>query len=159
MSTLEGKPAPAFSLPGSDGKTHSLATCKGSYTVLYFYPKDDTPGCTKEACGFRDVFEEMRALGAQVLGISPDDNDSHQASIQKYSMPFTLLADEERQMMKAYGAFGEKMMYGKPVVGVIRSTVILDRKGVVVRHWAKVPKAETHPESVLASLREIMAKG
>lgn len=158
MSTLEGKPAPAFSLAGSDGKTHSLASCLGKTTVLYFYPKDDTPGCTKEACGFRDAFAEMRKLGAQVLGVSADDGASHAEFIAKFALPFTLLSDPDRSVMTAYGAYGQKMMYGKPVTGVIRSTVVIDPTGVVVRHWAKVPKAETHPESVLAYLRESVAK-
>jgi peroxiredoxin Q/BCP len=153
MATLEGSPAPAFSLPGSDGKTWSLASLKGKTSVIYFYPKDDTPGCTKESCGFRDHHAELKKLGVQVLGVSADDQASHEAFIGKYSLPFTLLSDESRDMMKAYQAYGEKMMYGKPVVGVIRSTVVIDGKGVVVKHWQKVPKAETHPEAVLEYIK------
>jgi peroxiredoxin Q/BCP len=153
MPSLEGKPAPAFDLPANDGKTYSLASLKGRKIVLYFYPKDDTPGCTKEACGFRDLSVELKKLGVQVLGVSADDLDSHQAFVDKFKLSFPLLSDASRTVMKAYGAYGEKMMYGKAVIGVIRSTVVIDEQGKVIKHWQKVPKAETHPESVMDFLR------
>jgi peroxiredoxin Q/BCP len=149
MSKLEGNKAPEFSLPGSDGKTHALKDYAGSKLVIYFYPKDDTPGCTKEACGFRDDFVKLKKLGVAVLGISRDSVASHQKFAAKYKLPFTLLADEETKIMQAYGAWGEKMMYGKPVTGTIRSTVVIDEKGKVIKHWAKVSNAEEHPSVVL----------
>jgi peroxiredoxin Q/BCP len=149
--SLEGKKAPAFSLAGSDGKNHSLADYKGKTVVLYFYPKDDTPGCTKEACGFRDHFKEI-AKHAVVLGMSKDSVASHGKFISKYKLPFTLLSDPDAAVMKAYGAFGEKLMYGKPVQGTIRSTVVIGPDGKVVKHWTAVKKAEEHPADVLAFL-------
>lgn len=151
--SLEGKKAPNFSLEGSDGKTHSLADFKGKTVVLYFYPKDDTPGCTKEACGFRDHFEEISKL-AVVLGVSKDSIASHKKFSDKYKLPFVLLSDPDAKVMTAYGAYGEKMMYGKPVMGTIRSTVVIGPDGKVVKHWPTVKKAETHPEEVLAFLKE-----
>ena len=152
MSSLEGKKAPAFKLKGSDGKTHALSDYKGRTVVLYFYPKDDTPGCTKEACGFRDLYADLSDKHAVVLGVSRDDVDSHNAFIGKYDLPFTLLSDPDAKVMTAYGAYGKKMMYGKEVEGVIRSTVIIGPDGKVVKHWAKVPKAEAHPAKVLEAL-------
>jgi len=150
MGSLEGKKAPAFSLPGSDGKVHTLAGYKGKVVVLYFYPKDDTPGCTKEACGFRDGHAALVKAGVVVLGVSKDGVASHGKFIEKYSLPFVLLSDEDTAVMQAYGAWGEKLMYGKPVTGTIRSTVVIDAKGTVVRHWSPVRNAEEHPAEVLA---------
>lgn len=152
MSKLEGKKAPDFVCEGSDGKTHALKDYAGKTVVLYFYPKDDTPGCTKEACGFRDLNKEILKTGAVILGVSRDSVASHKKFIAKYKLPFVLLSDPDTVMMTRYGAFGKKMMYGKEVEGVIRSTVIIGPDGKVIKHWAKVPKAETHPESVLATL-------
>ncbi|MCD8481447.1 MAG: peroxiredoxin, partial [Verrucomicrobia bacterium] len=149
---LEGKKAPAFSLSGSDGKTHRLEDYAGKSVVLYFYPKDDTPGCTKEACGFRDLNKDILKKGAVILGVSPDDAASHNAFIKKFKLPFVLLSDPDTKVMTKYGAYGKKMMYGKEVVGVIRSTVLIGPDGKVIKHWAKVPQAETHPEQVLAAL-------
>ncbi len=154
MSNLEGKKAPEFSLSGSDGKTHTLVGYKGKTVVLYFYPKDDTPGCTKEACGFRDGFSKMAKLGAVVLGVSKDSIASHQKFAGKFKLPFVLLSDPDTKVMQAYGAWGEKMMYGKPVTGTIRSTVVIDGSGKVLKHWAKVSNAEEHPEDVLDFLAE-----
>ena len=122
--------------------------------ILYFYPRDDTPGCTKEACGFRDAWDELGELGAVVLGVSADDADSHQRFAAKYRLPFTLLSDPDRSVMTAYGAYGEKTMYGKKVTGVIRSTVWIGPDGRVRRHWARVANAAEHPGKVLAALRE-----
>ncbi len=152
MGLLEGKKAPDFSLKGSDGKTHKLSDYAGKPVVLYFYPKDDTPGCTKEACGFRDLNKELQKKGATVLGISRDDLDAHNRFIEKYKLPFVLLSDPDAKVMARYGAFGKKKMYGKEVEGVIRSTVLVGPDGKVAKHWARVPKAETHPEQVLAAL-------
>lgn len=152
MSSLENKKAPAFSLQGSDGKTHTLADYAGKKVVVYFYPKDDTPGCTKEACGFRDLHQDIQKKGAVILGISRDDKASHKQFIDKYTLPFVLLSDPDLRVMKAYGAYGKKIMYGKEVEGVIRSTVLIGPDGTVIKHWRKVPKAETHPEHVVAAL-------
>ncbi|MDO3379016.1 peroxiredoxin [Geoalkalibacter halelectricus] len=154
MATLEGKPAPPFSLAGSDGKTHSLTDYQGRTLVVYFYPRDNTPGCTKEACAFRDLHAQVRDLDAQVLGVSRDSLASHDKFIGKFGLPFVLLSDPDAEMMQAYGAFGEKTMYGKKVTGVIRSTVVIGPDGRVLKHWPKVAKAETHPEQVLDFLRQ-----
>jgi len=149
MASLTGKKAPDFELAGSDGKTHRLADYKGKTMVLYFYPRDSTPGCTKEACGFRDDYKALQKQGAVVLGVSKDSVSSHQGFIDKFKLPFVLLSDPDTKVMKAYGAWGEKMMYGKPVTGTIRSTVVIGPDGKVQRHWATVKKAEQHPAEVL----------
>lgn len=152
---LEGKKAPAFSLEGSDGKTHGLEDYKNKTVVLYFYPKDDTPGCTKEACGFRDLNANIKKTGAVVLGVSKDGAESHKKFTAKYKLPFVLLSDPNLEVMKKYGAYGKKMMYGKEVQGTIRSTVVIGPKGDVVKHWPTVRKAEAHPEEVLAFLKSL----
>jgi peroxiredoxin Q/BCP len=152
MSRLEGKPAPDFTLTDQRGKQVSLADYAGRDVILYFYPRDDTPGCTKEACGFRDHWKELRKLGVAVLGVSPDGEASHAKFAEKYELPFTLLSDPDRKVMTRYGAFGEKMMYGKKTKGVIRSTVWIGKDGVVKKHWARVAKAADHPEQVLEAL-------
>jgi peroxiredoxin Q/BCP len=154
MANLEGKKAPAFSLEGSDGKKHSLADYAGETVVLYFYPKDDTPGCTKEACGFRDLGASLKKSNVVVLGVSKDSTESHKKFAGKYKLPFTLLSDPQLEVMKKYGAFGKKLMYGKPVQGTIRSTVVIGPKGEVIKHWPTVKKAEAHPEEVLAYLKQ-----
>ena len=154
MANLEGKKAPAFILQGNDGKTHSLEDYKGKTGVLYFYPKDDTPGCTKEACGFRDLGASLKKAGAVVLGVSKDGIDSHNNFAAKYKLPFTLLSDPKTEVMKKYGAFGKKLMYGKTVEGTIRSTVVIGPKREVIKHWPTVKKAEAHPKEVLAFLKE-----
>ena len=153
MAIQEGKAAPAFTLPDQSGKNVSLKDFAGKNVILYFYPKDDTPGCTKEACGFRDGWKDLQKLGAVVLGVSADDAASHQKFISKYKLPFTLLSDADRKVMEKYGAWGEKIMYGKKTVGVIRSTVWIGPDGKVKKHWARVPKAEAHPEKVLEALK------
>src|SRR5262245_16297352 len=153
MPIEEGKAAPAFTLPDQDGKKISLKDLAGKNVILYFYPKDDTPGCTKEACGFRDGWKELQKLGAVVLGVSADSGESHKKFISKYKLPFTLLSDTDRKVMEKYGAWGEKMMYGKKTVGVIRSTVWIGPDGKVKKHWARVPKADAHPEKVLEALK------
>ena len=153
MAIEEGKAAPAFTLRNQDGDKVSLKDFRGKHVIVYFYPKDDTPGCTKEACGFRDLWSEIEATGAVVLGVSPDDAASHTKFIDKYSLPLTLLSDPDRKMMIRYGAYGEKNMYGKITMGVIRSTVWIGPDGKVVRHWRKVPKAADHPAKVLEALQ------
>ena len=153
MANLEGKKAPAFNLEGNDGKKHSLEDYQGKTVVLYFYPKDDTPGCTKEACGFRDLGAALKKSNAVVLGVSKDGVESHNKFATKYKLPFTLLSDPKTEVMKKNGAFGKKLMYGKTVEGTIRSTVVIDPKGEVVKHWPTVKKAEAHPEEVLSFLK------
>ena len=149
---LEGKKAPEFLLEGSDGKQHTLKQYAGKTVVIYFYPKDSTPGCTKEACGFRDNYKELTDRGVVVLGVSKDSIASHGKFITNYSLPFVLLSDPDCSMMQAYEAFGEKVMCGKKTTGTIRSTVIVGPDGKVKKQWAKVAKAEQHPDQVLAYL-------
>jgi thioredoxin-dependent peroxiredoxin len=150
---LEGKTAPAFTLPDADGKPVSLSDFAGKNVILYFYPKDDTPGCTKEACGFRDDWSALKKANAVVLGVSADDGSSHQKFAAKYKLPFPLLSDVDRKVMTKYGAYGEKMMYGKKTVGVIRSTVWIGPDGKVKKHWTRIASAEEHPAKVLEALR------
>ncbi|MBI4515121.1 MAG: thioredoxin-dependent thiol peroxidase [Deltaproteobacteria bacterium] len=152
MPIQVGKPAPAFTLTDAEGKKVSLSDFTGKDVILYFYPKDDTPGCTKEACGFRDHWRELTQAGVVVLGVSADGAAAHQKFIAKYRLPFPLLSDPERTVMTRYGAYGEKVMYGKKTQGVIRSTVWIGPDGRVKKHWAKVAKAEAHPAIVLAAL-------
>ena len=149
----EGKPAPEFQLADAEGKTRSLEDFAGKNVVLYFYPKDDTPGCTKEACGFRDFAKDLGKANTVVLGVSADSGESHAKFAAKYKLSFPLLSDPERKTMKTYGAYGEKMMYGKKTVGVIRSTVWIGPDGTVRKHWARVADAAKHPEQVLEALR------
>jgi thioredoxin-dependent peroxiredoxin len=153
MANLEGKKAPDCSLDGNDGKKHSLDDYKGKTVVLYFYPKDDTPGCTKEACGFRDQNALLKKSDVVVLGVSKDSIESHNRFARKYKLPFILLSDPKAEVMKKYGAFGKKMMYGKEVEGTIRSTVVIGPNGDVLKHWSTVKKAEAHPDEVLAFLK------
>ena len=146
-----GKAAPDFSLADQDGKTVSLSGCKGSPVVLYFYPKDDTPGCTKEACNFRDAFAEYRNRGARILGVSPDEPASHARFIKKYELPFTLLADPEHEVCESYGVWKEKNMYGRKSMGVERTTFVIDGQGVVRAAFPRV-KVDGHSHAVLAAL-------
>ncbi len=154
MPITEAQAAPAFTLEDATGAKVSLKDFAGKHVIVYFYPKDDTPGCTKEACGFRDSWKEIQKLGAVVLGVSPDDGESHRQFVAKYKLPFPLLSDPDRKMMTAYGAYGDKTMYGKTTVGVIRSTVWVGPDGKVRKHWARVTDAEAHPDKVLEALRE-----
>jgi peroxiredoxin Q/BCP len=148
-----GEPAPPFALTDAAGKRVALQDLAGRDVLLYFYPKDDTPGCTKEACGFRDAWTELKKMGVEVLGVSPDSADSHTRFAEKYRLPFRLLSDPDRHVMEAYGAWGEKTLYGRKTTGVIRSTVWIGPDGRVRRHWARVPDAEKHPDQVLAALK------
>ncbi len=154
MAIEEGKKAPAFTLKDADGNKVSLKDFQGTDLILYFYPRDDTPGCTKEACGFRDLWKPIQKQGAVVVGVSPDGPEAHERFAAKYELPFTLLSDPDKKMMTKYGAFGEKMMYGKKTQGVIRSTVWIGPDGKVKKHWARVAKAADHPAKVLEALQE-----
>jgi peroxiredoxin Q/BCP len=143
-----GAKAPAFTLPDADGNKISLSSFAGKKVVVYFYPRDDTPGCTKEACQFNDALSQFEGLGVPVIGISPDKAASHVKFRDKYGLRFTLLSDPEHTVMEAYGAWGEKTMYGKVTTGVIRSTFLIDEKGKIARAWYHV-KADGHAAKVL----------
>lgn len=151
----EGVAAPDFKLAGSDGKEHSLREYRGKTVIIYFYPRDNTPGCTREACGFRDIHNTLGGLNAVVLGVSRDSLKAHDKFINDFGLPFVLLSDPGLVMMKLYGAYGEKLMYGKSVEGGIRSTVVIGSDGIVMKHWKKVAKAESHPADLLKYLQEI----
>jgi thioredoxin-dependent peroxiredoxin len=147
----EGKPAPDFELQSDSGESVRLSDLRGKPVVLYFYPKDDTPGCTKQACGIRDAWGEYRARGAVVLGVSPDDEASHVKFKEKYGLPFTLLADPDHAVATEYGAWGEKKNYGKTYEGIIRSTFVIGPDGTLVKALRNV-KPDGHAERVLAVL-------
>jgi peroxiredoxin Q/BCP len=149
-----GDKAPAFTLPDQDGTPVKLSGFEGSWVVLYFYPKDDTPGCTTEACDFTGGIEEFQKLDAVVLGCSADTPASHRAFIAKHGLKITLLSDASREVMTRYGAWGEKTMYGRTTMGVIRSTVLIDPRGKVAFHWPNV-KAAGHAEKVREKLEEL----
>lgn len=148
-----GDRAPAFTLPDQSGETVRLADFAGERVVLYFYPADDTPGCTTEACQFNDELAAFRDLRVTVIGISPNDGASHQRFIAKYGLNFRLLSDPDRSVMAAYGAYGEKKLYGKTVTGVIRSTFVIGPTGLVERAWYGV-RANGHAAKVLAALND-----
>ena len=148
-----GDKAPAFSLPADTGETISLKDLKGKPVVLYFYPKDDTSGCTVEACEFRDNWKDVKRSGAVVLGVSPDGVVSHQRFRTKFSLPFPLLADEGHKVADAYGAWGEKSMYGRKYQGILRTTFLIGGDGKIVRVFEKV-KPKGHAAEVLAAVSE-----
>ena len=152
-----GKAAPAFTLKNENNEDVSLTDLSGQWVVLYFYPKDDTPGCTIEACDFTEGLGEFEALEAVVYGCSPDDPESHRKFIAKFNLRVCLLSDPSHKMMEEYGAWGEKNMYGKKVEGVIRSTLIIDPKGNVAHHWRKV-QAQGHAEKVRAKLAKVQSR-
>jgi peroxiredoxin Q/BCP len=147
----EGKPAPEFELTSDAGETVKLSDFRGKPVVVYFYPKDDTPGCTAQACGIRDNYDAFGERGAVVLGISPDDESSHVKFKEKYGLPFTLLADPDHRVAEQYGVWGEKKLYGKTYMGVERSTFVIDPDGNVARVMRRV-KPDTHAEQVLDAL-------
>jgi thioredoxin-dependent peroxiredoxin len=147
----EGKPAPPFALPSDRGEVVSLESLRGRPVVLYFYPKDDTPGCTRQARGIRDAWGEFASRGATVLGISPDSTRSHTKFRNKYGLPFTLLADEDHAVAEAYGVWVEKKLLGKTYMGIERSTFVIDAEGNVAHVMRRV-KPDTHADRVLASL-------
>jgi thioredoxin-dependent peroxiredoxin len=154
MSTWleEGQKAPHFSLPADDGGSVSLADLKGKPAVVYFYPRDDTPGCTREACAFRDRKTELKKLGVTVVGVSTDDVKSHGKFRDKYSLNFPLLADMDHSLAEAFGAWQEKNMYGKKSMGVVRSTFLLDAAGTVCKVWRKV-NVDGHDEAVIEAVK------
>lgn len=147
----EGDKAPAFTLKNEEDKDISLANFQGKKTVVYFYPKDDTPGCTKEACGFRDVYDQILAKGGVVLGISADSVKSHAKFKTKFDLPFHLLSDPEKKVIQGFGAWGIKKMYGKEYEGIIRSTFVLDGEGTVIKAFPKVKPAD-HAAEILGLL-------
>ena len=147
----EGKPAPDFELTSDTGETVRLSELRGRPVVLYFYPKDDTPGCTTQACGIRDSFTEFERAGAVVLGVSPDNEGSHVKFRKKYGLPFTLLADTNHTVAEEYGVWGEKSYLGKTFLGVSRSTFVIDADGTVKKIFHNV-KPATHADDVLAAL-------
>ena len=151
MSLKPGDKAPEFSLPADDGTIVTLGGLRGKNVVLYFYPKDDTSGCTKEACEFRDSWKDVKKSGTVVLGVSPDPVASHQKFKQKYQLPFPLLADTDHGVASAYGAWGEKSMYGRKYQGILRTTFLIDPEGRISRVFEKVQPAG-HASEVLAAL-------
>ena len=152
MALLEiGDKAPAFKAQNQDGETVSLSDFKGSKVVLYFYPKDDTPGCTKEACAFRDGWSKFKKRGVAVLGVSTDDAKSHRKFAEKFSLPFPLLADPEKKIVNDYGVWGEKSMYGRKYMGTHRVTYVIDEKGKIAAVWPKV-KPEGHADEILEAV-------
>jgi thioredoxin-dependent peroxiredoxin len=156
MSPLTGHPLPAFALQDDQGATVTAKDFQGHWTVLYAYPKDSTPGCTTEACDFRDNLARVQSFGAQVYGISRDSLKSHQNFSAKQNLPFRLLSDPDLTLLKAIGAFGRKVMYGKEMEGVIRSTFLIDPKGIIRHVWPKV-SVKGHVNEVLDTLAKLMA--
>ena len=146
-----GKKAPDFTLPDQNGDLHSLSEYKGKKVILYFYPKDNTPGCTKQACGFAERYPQFIEKGAVVLGISKDSVASHKKFEEKYGLPFTLLSDPERKVIQAYDVWKEKMNYGKVSMGVVRTTYLIDESGKIAKAFDKV-KATDNPEQMLGEL-------
>jgi peroxiredoxin Q/BCP len=146
-----GDKAPDFSLPSSEGKEVSLKDLRGKKVVLYFYPKDDTSGCTKEACSFSENLGRVKKKGAVIYGVSADSIGSHEKFIDKYSLSFPLLSDERREMIKAYGVWQQKSLYGKKYMGIVRTTFIIDERGKIAHIFEKV-KVEGHTEEVLSAL-------
>ena len=146
-----GTQAPSFSLPDQNGRTHTLEEYRGQKVVLYFYPKDNTPGCTKQACAFGELYPQFREKGAVVLGVSRDSVASHKKFEEKYGLPFTILSDEGLEAIKAYDVWQEKNMYGKKTMGVVRTTYLIDENGVIARAFSKV-KAGENPQQMLDTL-------
>ena len=154
MSTTLGKPAPDFTLPTDGDGAVTLSKLKGKKVIVYFYPKDDTPGCTKEACGFRDSLPDFAAVDAEIIGISKDSVKKHDKFKAKYELPFTLAADEDGKVCEAYGSWVEKSMYGKTYMGIDRSTFLIDEEGILRGVWRKV-KVPGHVDAVLKTAQEL----
>lgn len=153
MILQAGQAAPEFTLPDQDGRAHSLKEYRGAWVLLYFYPKDDTPGCTKEACALRDTFPDFGALKARVIGVSVDSVASHKKFAGKYSLPFTLLADEHKEVVGQYGVWGKKQFMGREYMGTLRTSFLINPEGVIVKIYENV-KPETHAAEVLQDLRQ-----
>ncbi len=149
-----GQAAPAFTLLDQDGKEHTLGDYKGKWILLYFYPKDDTPGCTIEACTIRDQFKDFKKIGAEIIGISTDSVKSHKKFADAYELPFTLLADENKEMVGEYGVFGEKKFMGRTYMGIKRTSFLIDPKGKVAKVYEKV-KPLAHASEVIADLKQL----
>jgi len=154
MAIKVGDKAPSFKLKNQDGKTISLSDLKGKPIVLYFYPKDDTSGCTKEACNFRDEFPKFGKMKAEIIGVSADSVESHKKFAQKYKLPFNLLSDEKKEVIEKYGVWQEKSMYGKKYMGIVRTTFIIDASGKIGKIFPKV-KVDNHNKEVMEALKEI----
>jgi len=152
LKLSEGDKAPDFTAPTNGGGTVSLKDFKGKYLVLYFYPKDDTPGCTKEACGFRDAYRDFEKAGAVVLGVSTDSVKKHDKFVEKFQLPFPLLADEDKSIVEAYGVWGKKKFMGREYMGTNRVTFLIDPKGKIKKIWPTV-KPEEHAAEVLAAIQ------
>jgi thioredoxin-dependent peroxiredoxin len=150
----EGSRAPSFSLPDQAGRTVSSSSLAGKPYVLYFYPKDDTTGCTREACGFRDSLRGFGSQGVKIIGVSPDNEASHARFAGKYGLPFTLLADTDKTLAKAYGVWAKKLNYGREYMGIVRSTFLVDKRGVVQKAWRGV-RVDGHVDTVLAAAGEL----
>ena len=148
----EGKKAPSFKLKDQNGEVISLESFKGKNVVLYFYPKDDTSGCTAEACNFRDEFPKFKKIDAVILGVSPDSVESHKKFAAKYKLPFSLLSDEKKEVCEKYGVWQEKSMYGKKYMGVVRTTFVINEKGIIKKIFPKV-KVEDHNTEVMGALK------
>jgi peroxiredoxin Q/BCP len=154
MTLKIGDKAPDFTLPSDTGAAVSLASLRGKNIILYFYPRDDTPGCTQEACDFRDGISQYANLNAEIIGVSKDDENSHQKFKKKFSLPFTLLSDTNGDVCNAYEIIGEKNMYGKKIMGILRSTFLIDEQGIIRAIWRNV-KVTGHSEKVLDELNNL----
>jgi len=154
MALAIGDKAPAFKLKNQDGKTISLSDLKGKTVVLYFYPKDDTSGCTKEACNFRDEFPKFGKMKAEIIGVSADSVESHKKFADKYKLPFKLLSDEKKEILDKYGVWQEKSMYGRKYMGIVRTTFIIDSAGKIRKIFPKV-KVENHNKEVIDAFKEL----
>ena len=157
MKLQEGDKAPAFSGKDQNGKTISLKDLKGSKVVVYFYPEDDTPTCTIQACNLRDNYSALRSAGFRVIGISPDDEKKHKKFEEKFDLPFTLIADPSHKILEKYGVWGQKQMFGNQYMGVHRTTFVIDEKGIIRRIFLR-PKNKAHAEEIIAAWRELEAQ-
>lgn len=156
MTLVVGSPAPHFNLPDQDGKLQSLKAERGRWVLIYFYPKDETPGCTTEACGFRDLFQTLKHKNVTVFGVSKDSVESHKKFAGKYALPFPLLADTEKKMIDAYGAWGEKTFVGKTFMGILRISYLINPEGKIAKVYEKV-KPDEHPSEILRDIEELAA--
>lgn len=154
MKIKTGQVAPDFQAPDQEGKVHALSDSRGKWTLVYFYPKDDTGGCTKEACSIRDMIPHFKKLKLQIFGVSVDSVKSHKKFEKKYGLPFTLISDEDKKIVKAYGVWGKKKFWGREYMGTLRTSFLIDPKGKIAKIYEKVDP-ETHAEEVLADLKKL----